>query len=172
MRATILMLVLVGCASAPKVKPEPLVSEARRVETRELPPHPREVALPDDVSSASWTRPFIPTEHCAADAGILVSEARAYQDAQYRIRYEEIRKNYTADQAVWGAHRELYETKIVLDHDELERRKPSWWEKHDAQVVGIGAFIVGTLVTVATVAASRSIGDNNTSVTIEDERQP
>ncbi len=156
----LLTLVCVGCVSQPVVRP-PLVAANQRPEVRELPLDPREEVLPEGVPTLPGESVVEPIEEAepAPMAGILISESRAARDVLFRARYAELRRVYQSDRQVWAAHRELYEEQVRRDREALEAAKPDWWERHDATVVGVVAFVAGAALTVGlAVAVDRAVG--------------
>lgn len=170
--AVILTLFAMGCGAAQRPEVRPLVAEDRRPEARELAQDARDEPLPEGTPTALPESYVVPVEAgecipedgrrvppsdeeqiipgpCPEHAGILVSEARANRDAIYRIRYREMRDTYEADRRVWSAHRELYEAQVAADREEIARLQPTWWERHDGEILAAVGVIVGAVVTVA-----------------------
>ena len=179
MRAFAVLLVLsVGCASAPKVVTEPTVAERKWAEERDLPPDPGEEELPEGLGP-DFPPEAVEVGQCSPDeaegseeaqgpcpdkAGILISEQKAARIKLYQIRYKELRKTYEADRSLWRAHRELYETKLELALKELkrteERAERSWWEKHDGTIgLGVGVVVGSALAVGIAAALDAALGD-------------
>lgn len=144
-----------ACATTQANTHPPLVAESRRPEVRDLPVAPDDRELPDGIPAEPGEDAVFPIEEGdeVVMPGILVSEARAARDALYRIDYTELRRMYEADRQVWEAHRALYEEQIRRDREALEEAQPGWWERHDATVVGVVAFLLGAAITTGIVAA-------------------
>lgn len=160
--AAALMVLAVGCGASTATTVRPLVAENRQPEARELPPDPVEEALPEGIPTdppetavealEAGSCPPDAVQPCPAQSGILVSEARAARDALFRIRYRELRRTYEADRQVWAAHRELYETQVRLDREEIQRLQPGFWEEHDAEILGVVGFVIGAAITIGIMA--------------------
>lgn len=159
--AAALLILLVGCASTPKVAP--VIPAPRHPELRELPADPRTEPLPDGFSGPEWAEPQeagacrpggarepekADPGPCPARAGVLVSEAKAARIKLYQIRYEELRTTYEADRTVWQAQRELYDAEIARRDKYIEDSKPSWWEENRAEFYGIGGMLLGATITI------------------------
>jgi hypothetical protein len=84
---------------------------------------------------------------------ICLTESLAVEYREFRIGYDYLQNLYRADQVVWTAHREVYETKIQMLEDEVKDSEPSWWEKNDGPVMGAAGFILGTVTTIAVAFA-------------------
>lgn len=163
MRAA-LLLGLIACA-APKPL-APTVPEANRVELEPLPPDPDTEVL-EGNSSEDWIesleagscfdatgKPTTTIKPCPAKPGIAMSEARAARFALFKIRYRELRTSYVSDRKVFGAQRELYETRLVIADKAIQALQPSWLDRHKGELGLLGGVILGTgltvLITVAT----------------------
>lgn len=165
MRKLLAVLALVGCTSAPPLPPT--IPEERRVELEPLPPDPEDEVLPANVPTVEWVEPlevnacFDPStgkavnKPCPAKNGIAMSEAKAIKLGFYKIRYREMRTNYASDRKVFGAQRELYETRLKLADKAIQDLQPSWLDKHKAELGIFGGFILG----VGTVIAAQTLGD-------------
>lgn len=157
MRPLVLLLPLfLACAST--LPTPPTVAEAKRVEVAPLPPDPQEDKLDAAIPKGEWVEPQEAsscTPGCPAKSGILVSEERAVRDGLYRIRYRELRTNYTADRKVWAAHRELYEKRLQLADQAIQKLQPTWWERHKLQLGVVGGFVLGSALTIAIFAIAR-----------------
>jgi hypothetical protein len=152
MRFLILALFLAACGPLPT---PPTVAESKRVELAPLPPDPAEEKLEGNVPRGDWVEPQEAnscTAGCPAKAGILVSEERAVRDGLYRVRYRELRLTYTADRQVWQAHRELYEKRLQLADQAIQKLQPSWWDRHKVALGVIGGFVLGSALTIGVYA--------------------
>jgi hypothetical protein len=169
-----LMVLSVGCGGATTVVARPMVAENRRPEARELPQDPAQEALPEGIptdppethvealeagSCVSEDGSTVAQGPCPAASGLVISEARAARDALYRIRYPELRRTYQADRQVWSAHRELYETQIQEDREEIRRLQPGWWEEHDGTIMGVVGLVLGAAITTAITVAVQEVTD-------------
>jgi hypothetical protein len=165
----VIFICLVGCAQEQQLAPT--IRESRHVESRVLPVDPAFVALPEGFSTEDWVEPLEAAScveegaivggiQCPSRSGIVVSEARAWRDAQYRIGYQELRRLYEADRQVWQSQRELYEVQIQMDRQELERSRPRWWDRNKGLVLlGVGliigaGFVVGMTAILSEVLHS------------------
>lgn len=170
----ILMFVVFGCGATTSSEHRPIVAEDRRPEARDLPPDAVIEPLPAGVPTEPSENYVMPFESgfcisgdgtdraegpCPLISGIVVSEARAMRDATYRIRYPELRQLYQSDRQVWTAHRELYESQIVADREEIERLRPTWWERNDMAIgIAIG-LVTGAAITVAITYAVNQVSE-------------
>jgi hypothetical protein len=93
----------------------------------------------------------------APKAGILISEERAWRNAQYRIRYPELRKNYEADRGVMGAHRALYEERYATQKQKIQELQPGWWDQNKVWVGTLGGTVLGCVVTVLVLAVTQEV---------------
>lgn len=143
-----LVLLAVGCATTQKpVESGYLIGRDRWVEYNKLEPAPlespnRHVVASEDVDTVEWK-------------GVCMPEELAQEYARYNISYKQLRVDYEQDRTVWRVHRDLYETQVQLDAEELSRREPTWLEKNDAYLMGIGGFALGALSVIAVVYAER-----------------
>jgi hypothetical protein len=153
---------LFGCAT---VKPTPptVAPGQKRVEDTPLPPDPETEKLPDGTPKGEWVKPLekgscvkadgTPVPHapqpCPNVSGISMSEEKAARLTLYKIRYPELRLNYKADRQVWKAHRELYETRLKLADEAIQKLQPGWWTRHKFQVGVVGGLILGAAATIA-----------------------
>jgi len=172
MRAVaVLMALTFGCATAPKPVVAPVVREAQRAEERPLPEDPDLAELPVDQGVDFKPVPVEAGEclpegqdgppegverPCPALSGILISERTAWKARLYQIRYKEMRKLYQSDRLLWGAHRELYEEKLNLSREELQRvhdeATPTWWEENDGTIGLISGLILGGVISIGIAA--------------------
>jgi len=129
-----------------------LIPASRWTETQPLPEDPAQAEVPSELPKGDWVEP-IKKDEPAPDAGILISEERAWRDAQFRIRYPELRKNYIADRGVMGAHRSLYEERYATAMSEIEKLQPTWWDRNKLALGFTGGVILGAGVTVGVVVA-------------------
>lgn len=157
MRPFVLLLPLfLACAST--LPTPPTVPVEKRAEEQPLPADPEEEKLDPNVPKGVWVEPQEANScatGCPAKSGILVSEERAVRDGLYRIRYRELRTNYTADRKVWAAHRELYEKRLQLADQAIQKLQPTWWERHKLQLGVVGGFVLGSALTIAIFAIAR-----------------
>lgn len=152
---TIVFVVGNGCASGSEgVRPTVPVGMTHRIETAPLPPTPEEEPLPSNTPRADFVEP-VEVGMTATRSGILVSEARAFRDAQYRIRYRELRLNYEADRQVWVVQRELYETRLTQAEEALRAQQPTWIDRHALELGFFGGFVLGTVGVLAAAALTR-----------------
>lgn len=139
---------------------EPTVPVPRQVELRDLPTDPASVPLPEGYPNEDWVEALEAgscagtpaSTPCPPRSGIAISEARAWRDAQYRIGYQELRRNYEADRQVWVAQRDLYEAQIQADAQEIERLQPSWWSLHRGEILATVGVIAGTALAIGVMA--------------------
>lgn len=169
----ILVLSAMGCGAGAAQRPahppaDPLVPDARRPEVRPLPPDPATEPFPEGTPADPAEGYVEPIEAgqcaemeypCPSVSGILISEARAVRDAMFRIRYPQLREYYVADRQVWKAHRELYETQIESQREEIERLQPSWWERNDGTILAAVGVVAGVAVTVLVTFAVNQAGE-------------
>jgi hypothetical protein len=149
--ATILLMLLAfGCGTKYVLPPTVPPGEAR-VEERPLPPDPATEPLPAGMVEENKVEGLEQGDP-APFPGILVSEDRATRDGYFRIRYPELRKQYEGDQQVWKAHRELYETRLVLADQAIRDLQPTWWERNAFSLGLFGGSVLGTALTVAIFA--------------------
>jgi hypothetical protein len=152
----LLLPLFLACAGT--LPTPPTVAEAKRVEQEPLAPDPQEDKLDPNVPKGEWVEPLEAnscTPSCPARSGILVSEERAVRDGLYRIRYRALRTNYLADRQVWVAHRELYEKRLQLADQAIQKLQPGWWERHRFQLGVVGGFVLGSALTIAIFAIAR-----------------
>jgi hypothetical protein len=161
---TLLPLVVVFLVACGGFKPTvPTVPDdvRKRVELRELPEDPAEITLPDGLPPGDWVVAYesklCEMVGCHDKDGLVVSEERAWRDAMYRIKYRELRRFYRADQTVWDVHRELYETRLMLADQEIQRLQPSWWDKNKLQFGVVGGLIMGIATSVAILAVTDDV---------------
>lgn len=136
----------------------PTVPDAKRVEKEQLPPDPENEPLDANVPRGIWVKSLEANscaQGCPTDSGIFVSEERAVRDGKYRLRYRELRTTFEADRAVFAAQRELYETRLKLADQAIQRLQPGWWETHKFQIGTIGGFVLGTAAAIAIFALAR-----------------
>ena len=156
-------LIAPACGGVRPTRPTVPNSVIKRVEQRPLPPDPATEPLPDGVPKVEWVRPLERGEcekapkPCPAVSGLAISEARAFRDAKYRIRYKELRSNYGADRQVWGAHRELYETRLGLADQTIQDLQPRWWDRNKFQIGVVGGVILGIITSVAILAVTEEV---------------
>lgn len=151
-RYTLLFACLCACATAPKVEPLPFIPEARRPEVRELPANPREEKLEGSFNGSEWVEPAEKGQ-TLAKAGMLVSETRMARDILFRTRYDELRRVYEADRMVWKTHRDYYEERLHLAHEEILSLQPTWWDRNKDSVMLVGGVLVGFGLTLGVVEA-------------------
>ena len=141
-----------------------------RVEVKPLPPDPAEAALPEGFAKGDWAEPLevggcldkagnqtVEMFPCPARSGILLSEEKAWRVGLYQIRYRELRRNYSADQEVWGVHRELYETRLKLADQAIQDMQPGWWDRHKFQIGTVGGIIIGVAASVAILSVTDEV---------------
>lgn len=146
---TVLPIILLLSAGCVTIKPiPPTIDESKRVENSTLPEDPGSKVISVDGSSAEWAAGVADGE-CPEKGGILYSEPKAQRLELYKTDYKLLRKMYEADRSVWVSHRSLYETKLQLAGEELQRKQPNWFQSH--------AFEIGIL-TGAGVAAAIAVG--------------
>ena len=174
-RIMILASVLMSACASQRSAYVPTVPESaiKRVEEQPLPPDPAEEPIPDEIPKGDWVVALdkgecldengVPensaTRPCPADSGIAVSEERAYRDGLYRLRYKELRKNYTADKQVWGVHRELYEERLKLSHKAIQDLQPSWWDRNKLSVGVVLGIVTGVATSVAILTVTEAVRD-------------
>jgi hypothetical protein len=56
---------------------------------------------------------------------------------------------------VWAAHRELYEKRLQLADQAIQKLQPTWWERHKLQLGVVGGFVLGSALTIAIFAIAR-----------------
>lgn len=150
MRTLAVLMLACACATVPPAKPEPFIEVARRPESHELPPNPREEKL--DFKGDEWVEPAEKGQ-TLAKAGMLVSESRMARDIVFRARYDELRKFYEADRMVWKTHRDYYEERLLLAQDEIRKLQPTWWDHNKDTVMLVGGVLVGFGLTLGVVEA-------------------
>lgn len=147
-----------GCGTTVAQSVRPFVAEERRPEMQALPENPATEELPLGTPTDPPEDFVVPIEvgecdsieeTCPPLSGILISESRANRNALYRIRYRELRQTVEADRQVWMAQRALYEAQLSADREEIERLQPSWWERHDGEILAVIGVIAGAALTVA-----------------------
>lgn len=163
---------MVACAGPPRAYvPTVPDSVMKRVEGRELPPDPATESLPEGLPAGDWVEPIEKGEcldddgtpdlsaprPCPLRSGIAVSEERAYRDGLFRARYRELRENYKADRMVWGAHRELYETRLEAADKVIQNLQPNWWDRNKLQLGLVGGVVLGIATTIAVLAVTEEI---------------
>ncbi len=159
MKPALLVLLLAGCATPTAL--QPTVDMTHRVEDRALPPDPAQEKLDATIPAGDWIEPLEAAScldkagkpvtgvyPCPLRSGLALSEARAFRDGLFRVRYPELRRLYEADQQVWKAHRELYEERLKLADTEIKRLQPNWFERNAFALGMIGGFLVGTGMTL------------------------
>jgi hypothetical protein len=114
---------------------------AGRPETAPLPTDPAQEEVP--LIYRGSPESVVPLEaHAPAPyAGLLSTESRAWRDAQFRIRYRELRGIFEADRALTGVQRELYEFRLNAANERIRSLQPSWLSQHGLEL-GIGLGLV------------------------------
>ncbi len=108
--------------------------------------------VPPGLPSEEWVKP-IEKGDPAPEAGIVVSEAHAWRDAQFRLAYKSLRDIDRADRSVWPVHRQFYEERVATSKKELERLQPTWWDRN-VWAIGLAVgFLAGAAATVGIAAA-------------------
>jgi hypothetical protein len=155
MRALLLVVVLAlnsSCATVKPVAPTVPDDPSKRVEQQPLPADPAALPLPTGLPKGDWTA-ALEDGKCVTDenggpcpmlTGIVVSEERAWRDAQFRLAYKEIRIGYEVDRKVWGAQRALYEGRLNDANTALEKAQPNWFQRHAWELGIITGLVVGT----------------------------
>lgn len=142
-----LLIPVLGCGALSKKKSETpsgeyyAIDSDSWVERSELPEAPKETTVRDTFA--------VSYGDVSPGSGVCLSEPLAYEYRNFRAGYKNLRSLYEADQLVWGAHRDVYETKIRAAEEALEEAQPSWWKRNDAQFVGVAGFIIGAATTIA-----------------------
>lgn len=152
MRLLLATVLATACATVPPPAPSVFIEAPRRPEGRELPPNPREEELAGKFSEKEWVEPAEKGQ-TLAKAGLLVSESRMARDILFRTRYDELRRIYEADRMVWKTHRDYYEERLNLAHDEIRRLQPTWWDRNKDSVMLVGGVVVGFGLTLGVVQA-------------------
>lgn len=163
MRTVIPLVVvfLIACGGVLPTAPTVPNDIRKRVEMRELPEDPADIVLPEGYVPGDWLVAYssadCQTEGCPDKDGILVSEERAWRDGMYRIKYRELRRFFEADRSVWDIHRELYETRLMLGDQEIQRLQPSWWDNNKFQFGVVGGLALGIATSVGILWATDEV---------------
>lgn len=148
MNKIVLFALLSGCGIKYVLPPTVPPGEAR-VEARVLPPDPETEPLPDGIPNDQRVE-ALEAGDIAPFPGSLIGEGKAAKILNYKIRYVELRADYVADRKVWAAHRELYETRLVLADKAIKDLQPSWWDRNQLLFGVVGGVLLGfTVVLVA-----------------------
>lgn len=139
-----------GC-SLKYVTPPTVPPGEARVEERVLPPDPETEPLPEGIPDDQRVESMEKGDKAPFD-GLLIGEGKAARASNYKTRYIELRTYYTSDRKVWAAHRELYETRLVLADKAIRDLQPSWWDRNAASLGVIGGLVLGVALTAAGVA--------------------
>lgn len=164
MQRTLLLIALAGCTSVTPLPPT--IPAEHRIENDPVPPDPETEALDPKISAADWVEPLdsgschdaagrLLVKPCPVRSGIAMSEAKAARFGLFKIRYRELRETLIADLKVFGAQRELYETRLQLADKTIQDLQPGWIDQHKAELGVIGGFVLG----IVTVAVVRSVGN-------------
>ena len=153
------MLGLGGCATTQAVvTPTIPLSSTQRVEEQPLPEHPDAAQLPPEIPPGEWIAQLEggacvmgKNDPCPEDTGMVTSEARAFRDGLYRLRYKELRVYYEADRKVWTAQRALYEGRLNDANTALKQAQPTWFERHALEIGILSGFVVGAGATIGIV---------------------
>jgi hypothetical protein len=159
MRFLVFILVLmVGCGSAPPPAetPERLLPEL--ISFRELPDEPDEVP--------PGKRLVVAVEGCVVEGsnppekvppGILMSQEMAMRAAQFKVAYEEVRGLYEVDVATIERERLIYERYLNEADKDIarwrEKVRRTWWEKNKGFVGMAVGVVVGAGLAVGMAAA-------------------
>lgn len=155
---------VVSCTSVTPLPPT--IPAEHRVENDPVPPDPETETLDPKMSSADWVEPLdsgschdaagrLLVKPCPTRSGIAMSESKAARFGLFKIRYRELREVLIADRKVFGAQREVYETRLQLADKAIRDLQPGWIDQHKAELGLIGGFVLG----IATVLVVGSIGD-------------
>ncbi len=139
-----------GC-SLKYVTPATVPPGEARVEDRALPPDPATEPLPEGIPEDQRAEALDQGDK-APFSGLLIGEGKAARALNFKIRYVELRADYIADRKVWAAHRELYETRLVLADKAIRDLQPSWWDRNAASLGVIGGLVLGVALTGAAAA--------------------
>lgn len=159
------ILALTNCATVQPTLPTVLPGQ-KRVEDTPLPQDPATEKLPDGTPRGEWVLPLekgsclkadgTPKEKapqpCPSLSGISLSEEKAARLTLFKIRYPELRLNYKADRQVWKVHRELYETRLKLADQAIQKLQPGWFQRHKFELGIIAGFITGVGVSFGAVS--------------------
>lgn len=172
---TILAFILicaVGCGTATAAAP--IIPETRHWELQELPPDAETEEI-EGYGGEDWAEGLEAGECVDADgklvegaskpcpdrSGISVSERRAARLDLYATRYKELRKIALADRKIAQVQREYYEARMQAALKEIERLQPSWWERHDGEILGLAGFALGAAtVVILAMALDDALADN------------
>jgi hypothetical protein len=171
MRILLVMILLAGCSTPQMYRPS--YPPLNPVEAAPLPPDPTDAEPPAELEKGDWIEaiergqcadisgrvPEGATKPCPLKSGILSSEARAWRDGQFRLRYKELRLNYEADRKVWSAHREFYDAQSKADLKALQDAQPNWWDRNKFTLGVTGGIILGVAASVAILAATDGNGN-------------
>jgi hypothetical protein len=157
-----LVLLCFACATtevAEQGERPPAIPKAKWVEEKPLGEDAAKTKLPLPKGADATERVEAIEEGAAAPfAGVVVNEARALRDAQFRIAYPGMRERYEADRGVFSAHRLFYETQLAQAEDEVSKLQPSWWDEHKGDLAFVGGFILGAALTAGAAVTMFELG--------------
>jgi hypothetical protein len=161
MRAFLLVVALAlnsSCATGKPVAPTVPDDPSKRVEEQALPVDPEAIPVPAGLPKGEWIAGLEDGKcvnedgtPCLMMTGVVVSEERAWRDAQFRLAYKELRIGYTVDRKVWGAQRALYEGRLNDANTALEKAQPNWFQRHAWELGILTGLVVGAGATIGIV---------------------
>lgn len=153
----LLVLLTTACATTEIPRTDYIQKKHWPEDVTELPPDADELDSPEELPSKREKSVPIEKDAPAPEAGVLITEAKAWRMAQHKIEADALRKLFVGDRNVWRTHRPLYETQIHEDKKEIARLQPDFWDRHGLVIVGITTFLAGAGVTIGIAAAINEV---------------
>lgn len=144
----LLMISVLACVPA-QTLPAPKIPEINRPERISLPPDPEDEPLPAGVPNQNWIRPVEKgscdksPSSCPDSSGLMSSEARAFRDGMYRLRYRELKTNYQQDRLIWDIQRQYYERDAAKMEHDLSILRPGILDRYGLPLGVVGGFVIG-----------------------------
>lgn len=154
MRTLILLTTLLSfaCTTAQYQQKTYIPQDKRPEEVTALPEDPEKMTPPEDLPPGEKAV-HVEKGEPAPEAGILLTERKAWRHGQYVIAYKALRDLDTADRNVWVTHRLYYEDGLNQRDKKIEEQRPGWWDENKGWVGAVLGFLGGAAVTIGIAAA-------------------